>query len=132
MTTAEDTPVSDLLREQLLHVSWSLGLSSRIWDWIFPGQLPGLPTEILRRKVRARVEYLDIDDELIYQAGGVEHMSGEEARLACVERGIKVLGRSEEDLRRHLKMWIYKREDVRAEYLLCTKWVKEKEFGYEV
>lgn len=102
---ARETTVNDLGRMQLLHINWSLGLSSSIWDY-FGGMLPGLPTWVLRRRVKSRVEYLGIDDRLIREGGGVGMMEEEEVRMACVERGIDVLGREEGDMRRELGFWV--------------------------
>lgn len=112
--------VENLERMQLLHISWSLGLSSRLWDWI-GGQLPGLPTGLLRSKVAKRVEYLEVDDGLIWMYGGVEEMTAEEVKMACVERGINVLERGEKELRGELKGWLESRESVPTERLLLTR-----------
>lgn len=112
--------VEKLQRQQLIHISWSLGLSSRIWDWI-GGQHPGLPSGILRGKVQRRLEYLKLDDRLIRECGGVKEMEVEEVRMSCVERGINVLGRSEGDVRRDLGAWIKSAENVPLERLLLTR-----------
>lgn len=114
--------VEQLVRQQLIHISWSLGLSSRLWDWL-GGQYPGLPTGILRRKVGRRVQYLKMDDQLIRKCGGVRDMEKEEVRMACVERGINVLGRSEGDVRRDLAAWLKSTETVPVERLLLTRQV---------
>jgi hypothetical protein len=112
--------VEGLQRQQLIHISWSLGLSSRIWDYL-GGQYPGLPTGILRGKVRRRVKYLEMDDRLIRACGGVREMEAEEVRMACVERGINVLGRSEGDVRTDLGAWLASAEKVPVERLLLTR-----------
>jgi hypothetical protein len=116
--------VKALVRMQLLHVSWSLGLSSSAWDWL-GGRLPGLPTFLLRRKVARRVDYLDMDDSLIGVGGGVEKMQDDECRMACVERGIDVLGRKDEDLRRDLEAWLQSRGKFSIEHLLLTRYVSQ-------
>ena len=110
-----------LQRMQLLHISWSLGLSSSAWDYL-GGRLPGLPTFILRRQVQRRVEYLGMDDMLIGTCGGVDEMNGEEISMACVERGIDVLGRTEDALRVDLKSWLKSREKVSIDNLLLTRY----------
>lgn len=108
--------VGTLERQQLVHISWSLGLSSKMWDL-----LDGLPDPVLRRKVRRRVEYLEMDDKLIREWGGVKNMEAEEVRMACVERGINVLGRGEADVRRDLGAWLKSAEIVPIERLLLTR-----------
>ena len=100
-----------------MHISWSLGLSSRIWDWADALLTDGL----LRRKVRRRLEYLGIDDRLIRRWGGVKEMVSEEVRMACVERGIDILGRNEGDCRRDLGLWLRCVDVVPTERLLLTR-----------
>ena len=109
-----------LRRQQLIHISWSLGLSSRIWDWL-GGQYPGLPTGILKGKVRRRVQYLEMDDKLIRECGGVREMEEQEVRMACVERGINVQGRSEGGVRTDLGAWLKSAEKAPIERLLLTR-----------
>ncbi len=112
--------VKDLQRMQLLHISWSLGLSSKMWDWL-GGTLPGLPTWILRNKVNMRVQYLNLDDVLIKRAGGVAGMEEEEIKMACVDRGIDVSGKDDAVLRRLLDAWLKSGEKVPVESLLLTR-----------
>lgn len=112
--------VEKLGRMELLHISWSLGLSSKTWDWL-GGRLPGLPTYILRRRVRKRVEYLEMDDMLLKNGGGVRNLESEECRMACVERGIDVYGRSEKQIRTDLEAWLRSTEKVGVERLLLTR-----------
>lgn len=114
--------VKDLVRMQLLHISWSLGLSSSAWDYL-GGQFPGLPTFLLRRKVSRAVDYLNMDDRLIGVSGGVGKLLGEECRMACVDRGIDVLGRKDDDLKRDLDAWLQSRGKVSVEHLLLTRYV---------
>jgi len=116
----QEKGVQGLERMQLLHISWSLGLSSSVWDWL-GGKLPGLPTFLLRRKVGRRVEYLRMDDKLIGEGGGVEKMNIEECRMACVERGIDVMGRSDQNIREDLNVWLRSREKASVEHLLLTR-----------
>jgi hypothetical protein len=111
-----------LKRMQLIHISWNLGLSSRAWDWL-GGQYPGLPTFMLRRKVAKRIEYLGLDDALIERCGGVGEIVDEEVRMACVERGIDVVGRPVTDLKGDLTAWLKSRKEVPYEYLLLTRQV---------
>lgn len=110
--------VDGLQRMQLLHISWSLGLSSSIWDYI-GGQLPGLPTGVLRRKVQRHLEYLKLDDYLIGR--GSREMGVEELRMALVERGVDVMGKPEQRLRADLNAWLQSRAKVSRERLLLTR-----------
>jgi hypothetical protein len=109
-----------LERMQLLHISWSLGLGSKAWDWL-GGQSPGLPDWMLRGRVGRRVKYLEMDDTLIRECGGVGEMEGQEVRIACVERGVDVLGKSDEQLRMELDAWLKAAEKVPVERLLLTR-----------
>lgn len=118
----KDRGVGNLGRMELLHISWSLGLSSKMWDWL-GGQLPGLPTWILRRKVRRRIEYLEMDDGLIEAGTGLKDMESEECKMACVERGINVLGRSDDQIRADLGAWLRSRKMSGIERLLLTRFV---------
>lgn len=117
--TAKKT-VQDLGRMELIHICWSCGLSSSVWDWL-GGQYPGLPTPILRRKVHNHVQYLGHDDTLIQKHGGVSEMIPDEVYRSCVERGIDVVGRSEEKARKDLRSWLQAREKATAESLLMTR-----------
>jgi len=60
---------------------------------------------------------------LIWMYGGVEEMSLEEVKMACVERGVDVLERKETDLRADLQNWLDSREKVPVEKLLLTRYV---------
>lgn len=110
----------ELDRQQLLHISWSLGLSSKMWDYL-GGQLPGLPNAILKRKVSKAVEYIETDDYLLRRDGGVAELEGEEVRIACQERGIDVVGREEEELRNVLEKWLATTKNAGATKLLLMR-----------
>jgi hypothetical protein len=120
MEPPKEKGVEGLQRMQLLHISWSLGLSSSVWDWL-GGRLPGLPTGTLRRRVRKRIDYLDADDSLITKCGGVKEMEIEEVKMALVERGVDVLGKKDGDLKADLISWLRSREKVPIERLLMTR-----------
>lgn len=107
---------------ELLHISWSLGLSSKMWDWL-GGKLPGLPTYILRKRVGKRVAYLEMDDGLLKSGGGIKGLESEECRMACVERGIDIVGRPDKQVRADLEAWLRSREKVGVERLLLTRYV---------
>ena len=53
--------------------------------------------------------------------GRVKGMLEEELRMACVERGIDVMGRDVHMLRMHLNAWLRSREKVGVETLLLTR-----------
>lgn len=112
--------VEKLGRMQLLHTSWSLGLSSPIWDYL-GGQLPGLPTGVLRKKVATRVEYLKNDDVLIKNSGGVEEMDVEEVRWALLERGVDILDKKDGELKELLQKWLDATEQEPRERLFLTR-----------
>ncbi|KAG9230318.1 hypothetical protein BJ875DRAFT_507396 [Amylocarpus encephaloides] len=113
--------VRALSRMQLLHISWSLGLSSSIWDYL-GGNLPGLPTFVLRRRVEKRVEYLEMDDVLLGKDGKrVGELEEEELVLALVDRGVDVLGRGEDVMRGDLESWLRSRSQVPMASLMLTR-----------
>ncbi|KAJ9647256.1 hypothetical protein H2199_002243 [Coniosporium tulheliwenetii] len=83
-------------KTELVHLSRCFGLHSKMWDRL----LGGLPTALVARKVRNRFDYLAEDDRLLLRDGSVKDLTKEETKEACVERGIDVLGRKEEEMRR--------------------------------
>lgn len=117
--TAKYVKGQPLDRMQLLHISWSLGLSSSMWDWV-GGRLPGLPTAVLRSKVARRVKYLEMDDSLIKKSGVVAEMSLDELKMALVERGMDVLNRGESQLRGDMNAWLRSQKEG-PERLLLTR-----------
>ncbi|KAI9773422.1 MAG: hypothetical protein M1840_007638 [Geoglossum simile] len=88
-------------RKQLLHIS-----------------LP--PKALLRWRIRKRVFYLELDDYLIGKDGGVRAMSLEEVRMALVERGIDILGKTEQ-LRSLLRLWLQTRSTTPITTLCLTR-----------
>jgi len=65
---------------------------------------------------------LEMDDKLIKkQDSGIREMNLEEVRMALVERGVDVMGKSKEQLRASLKAWIKSREKSSVERLLLTR-----------
>ncbi len=73
--------------------------------------------------MKRRIEYLDMDDKLIRNSGGVREMEPEEARMALVERGVDVLGKRESLLKAVLIAWLRSRENTPVERLLLTRYV---------
>ena len=85
----------------LLNLSCKLDCHSWLWDKLFLTP----PKSVLRWGLRRKLEYLSLDDGLIERDGGVQGLSKREVERACVERGVRVLGRKEEELRREMAAW---------------------------
>jgi hypothetical protein len=92
--------------QQLNHLSSVLNQHSGIWEKV---QLSP-PAGLIRRAVAARMQYIALDDFLLVEAGGPGGLSSDEVMIACEERGIDVLGKSEEKLRAELLGWVKKQE----------------------
>ncbi|CAN9125192.1 unnamed protein product [Alternaria alternata] len=60
------------------------------------------PKFLLQRNVRKKLEYLNTDDRLINRDGGWAGLGKEELQRACVDRGLPVLGKREDELRKAL------------------------------
>lgn len=92
--------------QQLVHLSSVLNQHSGFWErlQIMP------PAPLVRRAVCARLQYLALDDFLLVEAGGPAGLASEEVMIACEERGIDVLGKTEEKLRAELQAWVQKQE----------------------
>jgi hypothetical protein len=84
------------MKDMFVHYAQVLGLSAPKW----------MPAVWIGSGVLARFDYLAADDELLIKAGGAAALVPEEVRLACVDRGIQVLGRGDEELRRVLDKWL--------------------------
>lgn len=83
---------------KLRHINSKLGLSSSLWE-----SFGGPPISLLKYRVRKRMEYLEMDNDLIRKAGGFGGLSKEELKMACVERGVDVTTHSEAQMRTILK-----------------------------
>lgn len=113
-TGGGDAPLEALRPAQILHISRSLGLHASLWPELSLGggaHVP--PLALLRHRLRRRAEHLDLDDYLIERDGGVAELEMEEVRMALVERGLDVLGRSDVQLRAALRRWLEARGVVR-------------------
>lgn len=87
------------------HIARSLNLISPIWDRL------GVPDATLallstQRKLQRHLDLLKEDDALLVQAGGVDALEDEEVVLACVDRAIGTVGRSNDELRKELQSWL--------------------------
>jgi hypothetical protein len=71
-----------------------------VFDWV-----PLTPPKWwLQRNVRKKLDYLKTDDRLIERDGGWSALGKEEAQRACVDRGIDVFGKREDEMRKSLAM----------------------------
>lgn len=83
------------------HVLRTLHLAGSIWD-----RIGIIPPGMWYAKGRFRLAYLEGDDINIVQDGGPSDLEFEEVRIACSERGIDILGKSENELRALLGDWL--------------------------
>ena len=113
-----DDIVKHLQSDQLYHLSCTLGLHKHIWDRL---QLPP-PSFLLRSAISKHLRYLAQDDLLLTNsetAGSNRNvkqeqhlhsiagsMSSDELRIAVSERGVDVLGCSDDQLRKALVRWL--------------------------
>lgn len=84
------------------HVLRSLYLSGDPWEYIGGYVPPGL----WQIKGRLRLAFLEGDDKNMVEDGGPMGLDNEELRLACVDRGLDILGKSETELRGWLGDWL--------------------------
>ncbi|EGS22103.1 uncharacterized protein CTHT_0016190 [Thermochaetoides thermophila DSM 1495] len=89
-STSKSLPVDALATILSVRSSWTLPLRF-----------------LLASKVQRRLKFLSLDDALLIQAGGQGALVGEEVVLACVDRGIEVVGRDvDSELRVALGRWL--------------------------
>jgi len=101
-----DLDVRDLGRVELLDLSRTFGLHSRIWDRVGVSGGVWPPTALLRRSVRSWLKYLAADDELMAKGGEVGELLEVEVRTACMERGANISGKDMGELVKWLKGWL--------------------------
>ncbi|KAM0483718.1 hypothetical protein ACHAPX_002214 [Trichoderma viride] len=116
------------------HLLKSLDLSGRMWD-----RLGFTPPGMWAIKGRLRMIFLEIDDQRLLQDGGPLGLEIEELRLACSDRGINILGKSETQLQTKLGDWLRltAAEDLgerrrRMAALLLTRpenWPQQRDFA---
>jgi hypothetical protein len=116
--------IVNLGKPQILHVSRTLGLGGRFFDSM------GLIHPIFPVKLMRHLGYLHMDDELLLRDWVLSHLtlSEEETRIACEDRGIDVVGRSEDDLKEDLGRWLEGRRRDDGSYgeilkMLFTRYV---------
>lgn len=85
----------------LLGLDIRFGIQPKIWDWLF--MTP--PKALLRYGLKKRISYLKKDDAAIERDGGFQALNAVEVKRASAERGIRVLGRKEPELRKELAAW---------------------------
>lgn len=107
------------------HVLKSLHISGGIWD-----KLGFTPPGMWQAKGIYRMAYLEGDDKNIVEDGGPTGLEYDELRLACADRGIDTLGKSETELRSWFGDWLRltAAEDIverrrRMAVLLLTRYV---------
>ncbi|KAF3931687.1 hypothetical protein ABW19_dt0202790 [Dactylella cylindrospora] len=89
--------------KEKVHCSTVVGRHSGLW----PSRVLPLPFGFVLNKRLKRYEiYLATDDVLIAKGGGVMMLSLAELEIACLDRGIKVLDKSEQELRADLQRWL--------------------------
>ncbi|KAL3960802.1 hypothetical protein ACCO45_005919 [Purpureocillium lilacinum] len=116
------------------HVLRSLHLAGTMWD-----RLGFIPPGMWQVKGRLRMAFLEGDDRNLIEDGGPSQLEPEELRIACAERGIDVVGRSETELRGVLGDWLRltAAEDIterrrRMATLLLTRpehWPQKRDFA---
>lgn len=101
---------------EVLHIGRSLGLYSSLWDRI---DLP--PLWLIRRRIKKRMDFVELDDFAIRRDGDVEELEAAEVLLAAEMRGLDVLGRKESDLRQDLSDWLLNRSRLARQGLSARR-----------
>lgn len=83
------------------HVLRSLYLSGDMWEY-----LNIVPPGMWQAKGKLRMMFLEGDDKNLVEDGGPMGLNNEELRIACADRGIDILGKSETELRGWLGDWL--------------------------
>ncbi|PHH76676.1 hypothetical protein CDD82_3893 [Ophiocordyceps australis] len=96
-------PLSPNLTPRLAqaHVLRTLDLAGHVWD-----SVGFIPPGIWHVKGNLRMAFLMGDDINLVQDGGVTGLMPDELRIACSDRGIDVLGKSNTELRLWLGDWL--------------------------
>ncbi|KAL7937054.1 hypothetical protein V8C35DRAFT_294589 [Trichoderma chlorosporum] len=83
------------------HVLRALDLPGAMWD-----RLGFTPPGMWNIKGRLRLSFLEVDDKRLVDGGGPSGLETEELRIACSDRGLNILGKSEAELRTRLGDWL--------------------------
>ena len=113
--------VEELEKAEILHIGRSLGLFSKWWDKLGEYGLGGVPSGLLKARVRKGINYLDMDDFAIERDGSVSDLEIEELRIALEDRGIDVLGKDNAQLKVLLRNWLKARGKKTLTSLLLTR-----------
>lgn len=97
--------VADLSPKQILHLSRIWALHSSLWETLWEAP----PMWLARRRVERWAAYLDADDATLRRDGGVKLLEAPEVVIACEQRGVDVLGRTEDGMRKALRGWMVAR-----------------------
>lgn len=100
------SPSGPTSREAYKYLAQSLGLYPAWWDRFAPSLIP---TGLVQRRVKARLNDLHVDDLAIARDGGVQSMSKDEVVMACEDRGFNVLEKEDGSLRKELEGWVHAR-----------------------
>lgn len=94
--------------DQVHHMSTTLGAHSRVWDRL---NVPP-PVGYMRWTLSSRLHSLTVDDLLLSENGDVAGLlSDPEVEIACEERGLDVLGKDMNTLRRNLTGWLERQNE---------------------
>ena len=83
------------------HVLKTLHLAGAMWD-----KVGFMPPGMWQLKGRYRMAFLEGDDKNLVNDGGPMGLDPEELKIACMERGVDILGKSESELRSRLGDWL--------------------------
>ncbi len=100
-------------RDALVSVGRMLGVYPAWWDG-----LPWMPARLVIGRVQRRLQELEADDMAIERDGGVGELEETEVGMAAEARGLDVLDKDVEELRRDLKRWLQARKRTSATELI--------------
>ena len=113
--------ISELDKDQVQHIGRTLNLYSTLWEKSGFGP----PSSLIKSRLKKWQEYIETDDAAILANGGVAGLSEKELEIACEERGLEVLGKDSESLRKTLSSWLTRAKSGRSVALLLDppeKW----------
>lgn len=99
-----------LRHDQLLHLSTTFNLHSSVWERF---RVPP-PTFLLRYRLNVHIAFLAYDDWLLTCHRGLDQLHPDELLIACEQRGMDVLGKSQHTLRELLSQWMAYQEHDEA------------------
>ena len=96
-------PEKSWTEDVYLHYARYLGLVPAWWDRL-PSTL--VPAMVVRSRVERWMQYVDVDHAAIARDGGIDRLEDREVLWACEERGLDVLDKGEQELRKALRTWM--------------------------